>query len=64
MSAPIILAHGTLGNWDEVIFLSVAAIFLIMMGISWVRSRNVKPDLGESELHADGNEPQSRFPME
>ncbi len=64
MSAPIILAHGSLGNWDEVIFLSVAAIFLIMMGISWVRSRNVKPDLGESELRANGNEPESRFPME
>jgi hypothetical protein len=39
MSVPIILAHGALGNWDEVIFLSLAAIFLTMMGVSWVRSR-------------------------
>lgn len=38
MSLPVILAHGALGNWDEVIFLSLAAIFLVMMGVSWVRS--------------------------
>ncbi len=40
MNLPIILAHGALGGWDELIFLGVAAIFLTMMGISWVRSRN------------------------
>lgn len=39
MSLPVILAHGALGNWDEVIFLSLAAIFLTMMGVSWFRSR-------------------------
>lgn len=33
------LAHGALGIWDEVIFISLAAIFLAMMGISWLRSR-------------------------
>ncbi len=67
MSTPIILAHGALGNWDEVIFLSIAAIFLIMMGISWVKSRNTPPDLGERELRTNGGkEPESanRFPME
>jgi hypothetical protein len=38
-----------------------------MMGISWVKSRNTKPDLGERELRANGGkEPESanRFPME
>ena len=40
MHIPIILAHGALGDWDELIFLGIAAIFLTMMGISWVRSRN------------------------
>jgi uncharacterized iron-regulated membrane protein len=39
-----ILAHGALGIWDEVIFISIAAIFLAMMGISWVRSRVAEPD--------------------
>ena len=67
MSTPIILAHGALGNWDEVIFLSIAAIFLIMMGISWVKSRNTTPDLGEGEAPAEGGqqpETAKRFPME
>ena len=40
MHLPIILAHGALGGWDELVFLGVAAIFLTMMGISWVKSRN------------------------
>lgn len=40
----IILAHGSLGSWDEVVFLSIAAIFLIMMGVSWVRSRMSIPE--------------------
>jgi len=67
MSTPILLAHGALGVWDEVIFLSIAAIFFIMMGIAWVKSRNTTPDLGERELHTNGGkEPESanRFPME
>lgn len=48
MSFPIILAHGALGSWDEIIFLSVAAIFLIMMGISWIRSRTSSFDEPEA----------------
>lgn len=43
MQLPLILAHGALGAWDEVIFVSIAAIFLVMMGISWVRSRTAAP---------------------
>lgn len=41
---PILLAHGALGPYDEIIFLGVAVIFVVMMGISWVRSRNVPPE--------------------
>ena len=44
MHTVFVLAHGSLGGWDELVFLSIAAIFLIMMGISWVRSRNSTPD--------------------
>ncbi|MBZ0299759.1 MAG: hypothetical protein K8J31_08470, partial [Anaerolineae bacterium] len=36
----IILAHGALGSWDEVIYLSIAVIFVGFMAISWLRSRN------------------------
>lgn len=47
MFIPIILAHGALGSWDELIFLGVAAIFLTMMGISWVRSRTNNPTIDD-----------------
>jgi hypothetical protein len=40
---PVILAHGALGPFDEIIFLSIAAVFLAMMGISWLRSQQL-PD--------------------
>lgn len=40
MSVPIIIAHGSLGAFDEIIFLGVGLIFLGMMGVSWLRSRN------------------------
>lgn len=41
MSSPVILAHGALGEYDEVIFITIIVIFIVMMGISWVRSRGV-----------------------
>ncbi len=34
------LAHGALGYWDEVIFLSVAIGFLLMMGRAWLQGRS------------------------
>lgn len=33
------LAHGALGNWDELIFLGVAIAFAIFMAASWLRAR-------------------------
>lgn len=50
MGVPVVLAHGALGIWDEVIFLSVAAIFLAMMGISWVRSRSAETTQDDSPV--------------
>jgi len=47
MQLPVILAHGALGPYDELIFLSIAAIFLIFMGISWVKSRNTRPEFDD-----------------
>ncbi len=46
MTFPKLLAHGALGPWDELIFLSVFVIFVIFMGVSWVRSRAI----GDSDL--------------
>ncbi len=44
--APLI-AHGALGIWDEIIFLSIVVIFVGFMGISWVRSRFAEPHLDD-----------------
>ena len=49
MRFPVILAHGALGPYDELIMGGAAAIFLIMMGISWVKSRTSHPDFDEEE---------------
>jgi hypothetical protein len=34
-----ILAHGSLGNFDEVVFMLIIFIFVGMMVASWMRSR-------------------------
>ncbi len=47
MNIPIILAHGALGQFDEVIFFSIAGIFIVMMGISWVKSRTTEFDFDD-----------------
>jgi hypothetical protein len=47
---PFVLAHGALGYWDELIFVSVIVIFLTMMGVSWFRSRDM--DFRDDELPA------------
>lgn len=67
MHTVFILAHGSLGEWDELIFLSIAAIFLIMMGIAWVRSRVSTPEVLEETT--DTTTPsvthnEERFPLD
>ena len=48
---PVILAHGALGPFDEIIFLGIAVVFLGMMGVSWLRSQQLESDeLEEGEL--------------
>jgi cytoskeletal protein RodZ len=37
---PVILAHGALGPFDEIILIGVAIAFIGMMGFSWWRSRH------------------------
>jgi len=43
-----LLAHGNLGYWDELVFISIALIFIGMMAVSWWRSRQLDADLSES----------------
>ncbi len=67
MHTVFVLAHGSLGEWDELVFLSIAAIFLIMMGISWVRSRVSTPEElvepTDSSTEPNPNQ-QDRFPLD
>jgi len=44
----VLLAHGALGWYDELVFLGVVVIFLGMMFVSWFRSRG--EDYEESDL--------------
>jgi hypothetical protein len=40
MNFPVILAHGALGLFDEIIFIAAAVLFVALMGIAWWRARN------------------------
>jgi len=53
MLAPL-LAHGNLGYWDELVFVSVAIIFVGMMTVSWWRSRQMDAELNEAAAIAAG----------
>jgi len=37
---PTLLAHGLLGQFDEIIYLGIAVVFIGFMALSWIRSRN------------------------
>jgi hypothetical protein len=58
----VVLAHGALGPWDEVIFLGIAVVFMIFMGISWVRSRAMEPDFEDADLIDDDETDDIRSP--
>lgn len=71
MRLPVFLAHGALGAFDELIFAGVAVVFVIMMGVSWIRSRAFEPEWEEDAVEApqsDNSEEQSdsveRFPLD
>ncbi len=46
---PVILAHGALGPFDEIIFIGIAVIFVMMMAVSWFRSQAMTEDDFEDE---------------
>lgn len=51
----VIVAHGALGLFDEIIFISIAIVFVLMMGISWVRSQGL-PELEDEEIAIEDSE--------
>jgi hypothetical protein len=52
-------AHGALGGWDEIIFLAVVVVFVVMMAVSWLRGQStqesVDPDQADAPEKADEN---------
>jgi hypothetical protein len=62
MPFPIFLAHGALGPFDELIFISVIVVFITMMGISWFRGQQVEetPPAPPTEAPVDTD----HFPLE
>ncbi len=60
---PVVIAHGALGPFDEIIFLSIAVVFLAMMGVSWVRSQQLPEEETEAPDESRGAEAE-RFELE
>lgn len=56
---PPVLAHGALGVFDEIIFLGVGVIFLVLMAVSWLRSRNQND---ETTATAEISQPDAHTP--
>jgi hypothetical protein len=50
---PILLAHGALGPFDELLFILVGLVFVGLMVTAWIRSRNSAPDQDEATPSAD-----------
>lgn len=64
---PVILAHGALGIWDELIFLGVITIFVGIMIFSWFNSRGddfEATDLMPQAKQSDAEQTQERFKLE
>jgi hypothetical protein len=64
------LAHGALGPYDELIYLGVAVIFLIMMGVSWFQTRMTEYDDDQrsqgsaGEVATDSEKSDERFTLD
>lgn len=70
MNLPVVLAHGALGAFDELIFGAVALAFVGMMIFAWVRARSMQPDEAiEGEVTPDAavveeRDPRDRYELE
>lgn len=53
MKIPVILAHGALGPYDDLIMIGVSVVFIVMMGFRWIKSRSNEADFDEAEETAD-----------
>jgi hypothetical protein len=52
-------AHGLVGVLDEVLYVGIALVFTLFIGLSWWRSRGFEPEMEDSEEEStttDANE--------
>lgn len=67
MRFPVILAHGALGPFDELLLIGVVIAFVVIMAISWLRSRNQltdEPNLPEEEMTPIYRDDAERFKLD
>ena len=60
----VILAHGALGPFDELTFLGIIIIFLVMVFFSWFRSRGANYEEQDLMPPAPNEESSERFKLE
>jgi hypothetical protein len=41
---PMLLAHGALGAFDEILLIGIGGAFVVMMVVSWLKARNLDAD--------------------
>lgn len=64
---PVLLAHGALGPYDELIFLGIFSIFIGMMIVSWFRSQHMEfenDDLMPQKPENNDASDEERFTLE
>lgn len=71
MNLPIILAHGALGAFDEIIFIAAAVLFATLMGVAWWRARGdvvidelAEEDASPANAPASSDQAPDRFKLE
>jgi hypothetical protein len=64
MQLPTILAHGALGVFDELIYLGIALLFVIIMAISWLRSRSAVVEKGTAGETHEAQEKADHFKLD
>jgi hypothetical protein len=60
----VILAHGALGEFDEVIFIGIIVIFLVMVFFAWFRSRSMNYEEQDLMPPPSAEQSEERFKLE
>lgn len=64
MPLPTIIAHGATGPFDELIYLGIAVIFVVIMIVAWLRSRTVEFESDEAAESPTEQDSPERFKLD